>query len=121
VGVTRIAANLPVADVTRANALYAGLFGMDVRMDMGWVGFVGPAGAPAVQLQLVTRDATATEDSAVSIGLASVAEVDAAYERVRAAGLQVVHPLADEPWGVHRFFFRDPDGNVVNVVAHGER
>jgi catechol 2,3-dioxygenase-like lactoylglutathione lyase family enzyme len=22
------------------------------------------------------------------------------------------------PWGVRRFFFRDPDGNVVNVVGH---
>ena len=29
-----------------------------------------------------------------------------------------VHPVTDEEWGVRRFFFRDPDGNVVNVVAH---
>lgn len=28
------------------------------------------------------------------------------------------HPLTDEPWGVRRFFFRDPDGNIVNVTAH---
>ena len=118
-GVTRIAVNLPVADVTAAAAFYAATFGMDVRMDMGWVGFVGPADASEVQLQVVTRDEAAPEDSVVSIGLASTAEVDAVHDKVRAAGLEIVHPLTDEPWGVHRFFFRDPDGNVVNVVAHG--
>ena len=116
-GVARIAANLPVSDTARATAFYADMFGMDVRMDLGWVGFVGPADAPAVQL--VTRDDTAPEESAVSIVLASTDEVDAVFARVGAAGLEIVHPLTDEPWGPHRFFFRDPDGNVVNVVAHG--
>ena len=120
-GVTRIVANLPVTDVGRANAFYARLFDLDVRMDVGWIGNVGPADAAQVQLQLYTADATAAENAAISIGLASIAEVDAAYERVRAAGLEIVHPLTDEPWGPHRFFFRDPDGNVINVVAHGER
>jgi len=35
-----------------------------------------------------------------------------------AEGAQIVHPLTDEPWGVRRFFVRDPDGNIVNVLAH---
>jgi len=34
------------------------------------------------------------------------------------AGLQIVHPLSDEEWGVRRFFFADPSGNVVNVLSH---
>jgi hypothetical protein len=29
-----------------------------------------------------------------------------------------VHPITDEQWGVRRFFVRDPDGKVVNVVSH---
>jgi catechol 2,3-dioxygenase-like lactoylglutathione lyase family enzyme len=29
-----------------------------------------------------------------------------------------VHPPTTEPWGVRRFFVRDPDGNVVNIVQH---
>ena len=32
--------------------------------------------------------------------------------------LQIVHPLSDEEWGVRRFFFADPSGNVVNVLSH---
>jgi hypothetical protein len=26
--------------------------------------------------------------------------------------------MTDEPWGVRRFFVRDPDGNVINIVSH---
>ena len=28
--------------------------------------------------------------------------------------------LTQEPWGVRRFFVRDPHGVVVNVVAHAD-
>jgi uncharacterized glyoxalase superfamily protein PhnB len=47
-----------------------------------------------------------------------VDDVDAAYEAAIAAGLQIVHPLSDEEWGVRRFFFADAAGNVVNVLSH---
>jgi len=117
-GVTRIVPNLPVTDVARANGLYAQLFGLDVGMDLGWVGNLAPAGAPAVQLQVMTSDESAPCNPAISVGVATPAEVDAIHERVVASGLEVVHPLTDEGWGVRRFFFRDHDGNVVNVVAH---
>ncbi|MGL4742870.1 MAG: VOC family protein [Dermatophilaceae bacterium] len=50
--------------------------------------------------------------------MAERVEVDAIHERVVAAGLEIVHPLTDAVWDVHRFFFRDRDCNVVNVVAH---
>jgi uncharacterized glyoxalase superfamily protein PhnB len=33
-------------------------------------------------------------------------------------GVEVVYPLTDEPWGVRRFFARDPNGVVVNVMTH---
>jgi hypothetical protein len=33
-------------------------------------------------------------------------------------GMRIVYPLTDEPWGVRRFFVEDPDGHIVNVLAH---
>ncbi|MGA2287514.1 MAG: VOC family protein, partial [Bradyrhizobium sp.] len=33
-------------------------------------------------------------------------------------GYSIVYPLTDEPWGVRRFFVRDPNGAVINVVSH---
>ncbi len=47
-----------------------------------------------------------------------VDDVDAVYAVVRASGAEIVHPLQDEEWGVRRFFVRDPDGRVVNVLSH---
>ena len=42
----------------------------------------------------------------------------AAYAAAVEAGLEIVHPLSDEEWGVRRFFFADRAGNVVNVLTH---
>ncbi len=116
--VTRIVPNLPVRDVTAATALYARVFDLRVGMDLGWVGNLAPAEAPSVQLQVMTSDAAAPCNPTISVGVAAPPEVDAVHERVVAAGLEVVHLPTDEEWGVRRFFFRDPDGNVVNVVAN---
>ena len=30
----------------------------------------------------------------------------------------VVHPLTHEPWGVRRFFRREPNGKVLNILSH---
>ena len=38
--------------------------------------------------------------------------------RPKRAGYEIVHPLTDEPWGVRRFFVRDPNGKVVNILSH---
>ena len=47
-----------------------------------------------------------------------VDDVDAVHAKAVADGLEIVHPLTDETWGVRRFFVRDPDGLVVNVLSH---
>ncbi len=39
-----------------------------------------------------------------------VADVDAEFERLRTAGLDVVIPLVIEPWGQRRFQVAGPDG-----------
>ena len=33
-------------------------------------------------------------------------------------GCAIVYPLTDEPWGVRRFFVREPNGKVINVLSH---
>ena len=40
------------------------------------------------------------------------------YADAQRRGYEIVHPLTDEPWGPRRFFVRDPNGIVVNVVGH---
>jgi uncharacterized glyoxalase superfamily protein PhnB len=56
---------------------------------------------------------TATPDQSIEVD-----DIDAAFERVKAAGLRVEYGPRDEPWGVRRFYVRDPFGKLVNVLAH---
>jgi catechol 2,3-dioxygenase-like lactoylglutathione lyase family enzyme len=46
------------------------------------------------------------------------AAVDAAHAEAVEAGHEVLYGPVDEPWGVRRFFVRDPDGVVISVLAH---
>jgi uncharacterized glyoxalase superfamily protein PhnB len=45
-------------------------------------------------------------------------DVDAMDAQVVASGAEIVRDLRDEEWGVRRFFVRDPNGRVVNVLTH---
>lgn len=114
-GVTRIVPNLPVSDVKAATEFYAGVFGLEIAMELGWIGTCVADGPGSVQLSMITADLTAPMTPVVSIG---VDDPDAVFARVIAAGGTIVYPLTDEQWGVRRFFFQDADGNVINVVGH---
>ncbi|OBI40206.1 glyoxalase [Mycobacterium kyorinense] len=111
----RITANLRVADINAAKSFYTDYLGLSTEeFNLGWVArYTEPASGANVQL--VTRDASAPEDSVISV---HTDDVDGAYAEAQRLGYEIVHPLTTEPWGVRRFFVRAPDGNVVNVVSH---
>lgn len=113
--VTTIYTNLHVDDIASARDFYAGYLGLgDESIRMDWVTrFASPDSAASVQL--VTRDATAPEDSVASI---RVEDVEVALHEAEQRGYEIVHPLTTEPWGVRRFFVRAPDGNVFNIAQH---
>ena len=116
--VTGIIANLPVADIAAARDFYTDYLGLSVEgFNLGWVAhYRSPDGEAAVQL--VTRDATAADDSVISVHVGP--DVDQAYAEAKRRGYEIVHPLTDEGWGVRRFFVRAPDGNVINMVSHSD-
>ena len=95
-----------------ANTDYLGL--TNEEFNLGWVARYSSADAGA-RLQLVTGDATAAEDSVISV---CTDDIDAAYAEAQQLGYDIVHPLTTEPWGLRRFFVRAPDGNVINIVNH---
>lgn len=111
----RIIANLQVPDVEAAKSFYAGYLGLSTEeFTLGWVArYTSPD--TGANVQLVTRDATAPEDSVISV---HTDDVDGAYAEARQLGYEIVHPITTEPWGVRRFFVRAPDGNVVNIASH---
>lgn len=111
--IERIAPILTVDDLAVAVREHTTVLGMHVVMDLGWVAFL--ADDAGRQLGLITVDATAPVNPDVSV---FVDDVDAAHSSAVAAGLEIVHPLVAEEWGVRRFFYRDSSGRVINVGTH---
>jgi lactoylglutathione lyase len=46
---------------------------------------------------------------------ASVSDVDAAYEELKAKGVTFVRPPTDQPWGLRTAHFTDPEGNLWEI------
>ncbi|MET0866174.1 MAG: VOC family protein [Nakamurella sp.] len=112
--VTRVIADLRVADLQAAKSFYTDYLGLtDEEFNLGWVArYTSPE--TGAHLQILTHDATAPEDPVISV---MVDDIETAYAQAQERGYQVVHPLTTEEWGVTRFFVRAPDGNVLNIVA----
>jgi catechol 2,3-dioxygenase-like lactoylglutathione lyase family enzyme len=112
--VKRVMPVLTVTDLEATRAAYIQVLGLREVMNHGWIVTLADDELRH-QVSLMTKDATAPVNPNVSI---EVDDVDAAYRAAVDAGLRIVHPLSDEEWGVRRFFFADPAGNVVNVLTH---
>jgi uncharacterized glyoxalase superfamily protein PhnB len=94
---------------------FYGRLGLEEVMNLGWVMTLASPSNPTAQVTFMSHDKTAPVVPDMSI---EVDDVDAAYAVTRENGAEIVHPLQDEEWGVRRFFVRDPNGRVVNVVSH---
>ena len=113
--VRRMVPDLRSRSLDEAKAFYVGVLGLEVVMDHGWIVTLVDPRHPTAELSLMTADATAPVVPLASI---EVDDVQPYFDAAVAAGAEIVHPLTDEPWGVRRFFVRDPDGNVINILSH---
>lgn len=114
--VRRIVANIAAQDPDAARAFYGDILGLESVMDHGWiVTFAGPAadGRPQVSIASEGGSGTAVPDLSIEVD-----DLDAMLQRVAQAGLVVEYGPCDEPWGVRRFYVRDPFGRLVNILSH---
>jgi predicted enzyme related to lactoylglutathione lyase len=113
--IRRVKPDLHADEPGACRDFYADVLGLEVAMDMGWIVTYAAPDNPKAQISVMSEDATAPVRPDVSI---EVDDVDAAYAAAQRTGYELVHPLTDEPWGVRRFFVRDPTGTVLNILSH---
>jgi predicted enzyme related to lactoylglutathione lyase len=111
--IDRVVPNLFVDQLARAVEEHQTVLGLRVLMDHGWIVTLGDEAGH--QVSLITADVSAPMNPDVSV---FVDDVHEALQRATHAGLEIVHPLTEEPWGVTRFFYRDSSGRVINVGMH---
>lgn len=111
----RIVPDITSERMDESRKFYTEFLGLELAMDMGWIAtFVSP-GNPTAQITLMQASASAVPNPNMSI---EVEDVDAVHAKAAGLGMPIVYPLTNEPWGVRRFFVRDPNGVVINVMNH---
>ena len=121
---------LEVDNHEAALAFYRDALGLEVRQDVAMEGArwltVGPASQPELGIVLQTAGVARPADDAQALrellakgslsGLVlETDDVDAAFERIRATGAEVLQEPMDQPYGTRDCGFRDPSGNQVRI------
>ena len=113
--VKRIVANIGTSNPEAAKAFYGDLLGMEIVMDHGWIMTFATNARTTPQVSVATEGGSGTRVPDLSI---EVDNLDEVYRKVTAAGIAIEYGPAVEPWGVKRFYVRDPFGRLVNILSH---
>jgi predicted enzyme related to lactoylglutathione lyase len=121
---------IAVHDHDQALAFYRDVLGLEVRNDVAFEGMrwvtVGAPSQPDVNIvlepPLADPNASAADRQAMAELLAkgllravifTTDDVDGTFERIAAAGAEVLQEPVDQPYGVRDCSFRDPSGNML--------
>ncbi len=113
--VKRIVSNIATPDVEKAKAFYEGVLGLKLLMDLGWIRTYGSGSKMTIQVSVLSEGGSGTSVPDISI---EVDNIDEALARSQKAGLPIEYGPTSEPWGVRRFYVRDPFGKLINILQH---
>ena len=100
-------AELPVADVERAQQHYRDALGFQI----GWL-------YPDKEIGAVSRDKAViffrkrNPPFEPAIHWVFAEDIDASYRELQSSGANIVDPLEKKPWGIRQFTVQDLDGNI---------
>lgn len=118
-----------VHDPDVALAFYRDSLGLELRNDVArgdfrWI-TVGSAAQPGVAIVLTNYlGGSPADNDALEALIAKGAlngvhfntdDLDATFQKVSAAGAEIVQEPTDQPWGTRDFALRDPSGNLIRV------
>lgn len=123
---------LPHSDPDASVAFYTDVLGFEVRLDVGYENMrwitVGPPDQPdtSIVLEPPAADPSVTDaeremirammakGTYAGVNLAS-SDLDADFERIEAAGAEIVQEPTDQDYGLRDCAIRDPAGNLIRI------
>lgn len=110
-----------VRDIPASRHFYEDLLGMQVETDFGAnVGYAGGLAIWEVGSAYQFVHGRAVED-VPALGRDNLElyfetdDIDAVWERLSAAGVTVISPIREQPWGQRVLHIADPDGHLVEI------
>jgi catechol 2,3-dioxygenase-like lactoylglutathione lyase family enzyme len=102
-----------VGDLAAARHFYVDVLGLEMLVDDGGYVRVGGGGGFHIGME---QGEVADVDGGPEINV-QVADVDAEYARLTAAGVPFDGPPVDQEWGARHAWLRDPDGRRLSIFT----
>lgn len=113
--IKRIVANVETQDATKARYFYEEVLGLEQLMNLEFITTYGSHEKMETQISFLAEGGSGTPVPDLSI---EVDDLDSALARIKDAGIPIEYGPVKEPWGVRRFYVRDPFGKLVNILMH---
>jgi catechol 2,3-dioxygenase-like lactoylglutathione lyase family enzyme len=113
--VKRIVANIAAENLERAKSFYGDILGLRMVMDHGWIMTFAADASMTPQISIASEGGSGTPVPDLSI---EVDDLDEILKRAVSARIPIEYGPKHEPWGVRRFYMRDPFGRLLNILAH---
>jgi predicted enzyme related to lactoylglutathione lyase len=109
ISINRIVPNIFSLDVENSKQFYMGFLEMALVMDMEWILTFASKDNPSSQISILQFDKKGKLDNSATFLSIEVSDIDKLYERAIKQNIEIVYPITDEPWGVRRFFVKEPN------------
>ncbi|HTE44643.1 MAG TPA: VOC family protein [Gemmatimonadaceae bacterium] len=101
---------------------YENVMRFPIHQELGprWIAYRVGSNVLALTERGLMFDDPALSEGALSVQLAfrvPPADVDRCAAALTQAGVSIMFPPTDQAWGHRTLFFRDPDGNVLEIYA----
>ncbi len=111
-----------VRDMAAMRRFYQDILGFALSRELspGWIEYRVGANTLALARPSRTAADAPTSDGSAALQLAfkvSAAEVDQCADELVRQGVNLISPPTDQTFGHRTLFFRDPDGNLLEVFA----
>ncbi|WP_232846281.1 VOC family protein [Amphritea pacifica] len=113
--VRRIVTNIDSNELEKAETFYGAFLGLDILMDHGWIKTFGSNEKMTLQVSVASEGGSGTAVPDLSI---EVDDLSAALQKAKEFGIPLEYGPIVEPWGVRRFYVRDPFGKLINILQH---
>jgi len=113
--VKRIVANVETKNISKAADFYGEILELEQLMDMEFIATYGSREKMDTQISFLSEGGSGTPVPDLSIEVDDLEEV---FTRIKEANIPIEYGPVEEPWGVRRFYVRDPFGKLVNILTH---